>query len=134
MTKLTEPPLAYTAEFARFTQLFTGYARVLRLNTELNEYLSSSNLIDIEMRMMLPEGMATPDSEEEQRTILFWQAQECLRIFERNGYKIIEGPHISIEGEGVMSHSVEVITRIFTCTLEVRIKNHDWKTKTKRKL
>lgn len=117
---------------AQFMKLFEDYAVLQRVELELNDYLPSHGKIALTLRPILPPGVDVTD--EELRTHIFWQMQECLRILANNGYKIVEGPNMEIRGALDVDFNNLVTCTRYDAELEVTIEDPDWKTKTRRKL
>jgi hypothetical protein len=119
MPKMIEPE--YMKEFAVFSKLFDGYASVNRVEVATNMYVwSGGSLITLELRPVIPAGVEYKN-DEQLRTILFWQMQECLRILDVNGIKIIAGPSMEIRGDLQNSISGEKVATVYEAELSVTI-------------
>lgn len=133
MTRIFKPGMAeVNITHGQFMKLFEDYAVLEKVELELNEYLPSHGKIALTLRPMVQVMPNTTD--EELRTLIFWQMQECLRILGNNGYKVVGGPIMEIRGEPLFTLDNSVAMTEYNATLEVIIEDPDWKTKTGRKL
>ena len=91
------PP--HMVEVAIFQEFFKDYATVERVEVETNVYIwSGGQSIEITLKPLMP-GVSQALSDEELRTVIFWQMQECLRVLDTLKLKLTAGPNIEIRGE-----------------------------------
>jgi hypothetical protein len=107
-----------TILLGRYTELFKGYGMVEQLEVHMPRRRLGTS-ISMKLTLLMPDVDEQTLTDEEMRTHLFWQAQECLRILKNNGFELQEPPEIIITGADTSRLGDPTLRIMHQATLEV---------------